>query len=231
MKFRLPLLLIGTFVAMPVLAWLAIAAVAGHARAAIRAAISSRGREALTFLELHEVLVALCAVGLLLAGAAWCWGLLLALAELAGGAPARWAAALPSPGLVRGLVLGCLGVSLVVGSPASAAPQDVGSAGSVRGTGPTLSARALAGLALPERRATGSPTVSTSRHLVVRPGDSLWSLAAQRLGPDAADAAIDRAWRRIAAANPGIAGHPHLIFPGTVLRVPPLDDPLRKDPP
>ncbi len=66
--------------------------------------------------------------------------------------------------------------------------------------------------------------------MVVRSGDTLWALAAQALPAGTRAAAIDRAWRRIAAANPDVTD-PHLIFPGTVLRVPPLHDLHRKDHP
>ena len=59
-------------------------------------------------------------------------------------------------------------------------------------------------------------------------GDTLWSIAADALGPDAAAAEIDAAWRVVATANRGVVDDPDLIFPGTELAMPPL--PHRKEP-
>ncbi|MET1021990.1 MAG: LysM domain-containing protein [Arthrobacter sp.] len=58
--------------------------------------------------------------------------------------------------------------------------------------------------------------------LTVRPGDSLWSLSAARLGPFASDVDIARDWPRLYQANRDIIGaNPHLLLPGQVLRIPP----------
>jgi LysM repeat protein len=58
---------------------------------------------------------------------------------------------------------------------------------------------------------------------VVEPGDCLWRIAAQRLGPGATNQAIDSAWRAIYAANRADVGDdPNLIHPGLVLTLPPL---------
>jgi nucleoid-associated protein YgaU len=57
----------------------------------------------------------------------------------------------------------------------------------------------------------------------VRPGDCLWVIAARRLPPSATNLAIDRGWRRIYEANAATIGpDPNLVFPGTVLRLPPF---------
>lgn len=57
--------------------------------------------------------------------------------------------------------------------------------------------------------------------LTVRAGDTLWGLAAERLGPTATDAEIDRAWRADYAVNAAVVGpDPDLIVPGQVLVVP-----------
>lgn len=57
--------------------------------------------------------------------------------------------------------------------------------------------------------------------VTVEPGDTLWGLAAERLGPTATDADIDRAWRADYAANAAVVGpDPDLILPGQVLAVP-----------
>jgi hypothetical protein len=57
--------------------------------------------------------------------------------------------------------------------------------------------------------------------VTVRPGDSLWSLAAARLGPLASDVDIAREWPRLYQANRTVIGEsPHLLRPGQVLKLP-----------
>ncbi|MFW5474626.1 LysM peptidoglycan-binding domain-containing protein [Knoellia sp. CPCC 206450] len=57
--------------------------------------------------------------------------------------------------------------------------------------------------------------------VVVHRGDTLWSIAAAHLGPDADDAEVARAWPRWFEANRDVIGHdPDLLLPGQVLRVP-----------
>ncbi|MGZ4459112.1 MAG: LysM peptidoglycan-binding domain-containing protein [Nocardioidaceae bacterium] len=89
----------------------------------------------------------------------------------------------------------------------------------------------LTGLRLPDRT-TGGPdradATTSSGSVRVRPGDSLWTIAARRL-PDATDAAVGAAWRAIARANADRIGpDPDLIYPGTLLRLP---DSLREERP
>jgi len=56
---------------------------------------------------------------------------------------------------------------------------------------------------------------------VVRRGDTLWSIAAGRLGPEAPAAEIDDEWHRWLAANRDVIGpDPDLILPGQLLRPP-----------
>src|SRR3954469_2297641 len=51
--------------------------------------------------------------------------------------------------------------------------------------------------------------------LVVRPGDSLWSLTARQLGPHASTARIAAGWPRLYDANRRVSGaDPNLIHPG-----------------
>ncbi len=60
----------------------------------------------------------------------------------------------------------------------------------------------------------------TATHVVV-PGDSLWSIAAHRLGAGASDAAVAAEWPRWYAANADvIGGDPDLVLPGQELVVP-----------
>ena len=86
----------------------------------------------------------------------------------------------------------------------------------------------------PDRRPTGDISlVSTtpapasgvatgeSQLVVVRPGDTLWDLAARHLGPEATDADVAEAWPTWYAANRAVIGDdPDLILPGQQLRIP-----------
>ncbi|MDQ0849526.1 hypothetical protein QFZ65_001464 [Arthrobacter sp. B3I9] len=57
--------------------------------------------------------------------------------------------------------------------------------------------------------------------VTVRAGDTLWSLAASRLGPLASDVDIAREWPRLYRENREVIGEsPHLLHPGQVLRLP-----------
>jgi len=73
--------------------------------------------------------------------------------------------------------------------------------------------------------ATGQPVEpqTTAEHGVrVRPGDSLWLVAAHRLGADASDADIAAEWPRWYAANRAVIGDdPARIEPGQMLDAPP----------
>lgn len=61
--------------------------------------------------------------------------------------------------------------------------------------------------------------------VVVHRGDSLWSIAARHLGPDATAEEISRAWPRWYSANAHRIGEdPHLILPGTRLTPPTRHD-------
>jgi len=72
----------------------------------------------------------------------------------------------------------------------------------------------------PARKA-GPSTQTSPGSVMVKPGDSLWSIAARLLGPEATDAAIETKLVAIwdmNAARIG-TGDPNLIFPGTRLRL------------
>ena len=67
----------------------------------------------------------------------------------------------------------------------------------------------------------GAPTRYTPVRHVVRPGDSLWAIAASELGPDAGETAIARRWPQWYAANAAAIGpDPDLIRPGQTLQAP-----------
>ncbi|MDT0213598.1 LysM peptidoglycan-binding domain-containing protein [Rothia sp. ARF10] len=74
-------------------------------------------------------------------------------------------------------------------------------------------------------RASGTDRPGANRpdadEVVVRRGDTLWSIAAAHLGADAEDAEVARAWPRWFEANRDVIGDdPDRILPGQVLRVP-----------
>jgi LysM repeat protein len=80
----------------------------------------------------------------------------------------------------------------------------VSAANEVRGAGPAVPKTSVAG----------------DDH-VVGPGDTLWSIAAEHLAPDADDVTIAREWPAWYAANVGTIGSdPNLLRPGQVLHPP-----------
>lgn len=125
----------------------------------------------------------------------------------------------------RRFVLTACGVALASGLLVPAHAADPPASGR-RDRGVAL----VQGLPLPDRpvsRRTAPPPRPTGRAgaervVVVQPGDSLWSLAADRLAADATDAEVVTAWRRLYAANRTVVGaDPDLVRPGQRLRVPP----------
>ena len=75
-----------------------------------------------------------------------------------------------------------------------------------------------AGWSPPGRR---RPAAHEDRAVVVRRGDTLWDIAARRLGPGASDAEIATAWHRWYAANAAAIGpDPDLLLPGRRLTPP-----------
>lgn len=121
-------------------------------------------------------------------------------------------------GSVRALLLAACGVAAIAG-PAAA----------TGGEGPAPS---LNGLPLPDRAtdatdatgATGAPADAPNdqRTVLVRPGDSLWAIAARTLGPGAAAADVASYWHRMHALNDAAIGaDPDLLQPGQQLRLPP----------
>lgn len=67
----------------------------------------------------------------------------------------------------------------------------------------------------------GSETGISDRTITVQPGDNLWSLAAEHLGPYATDVEIALEWPRWYEANKETIGpDAGLLLPGQVLRIP-----------
>jgi hypothetical protein len=80
----------------------------------------------------------------------------------------------------------------------------------------------LDGLPMPDRPA-GTPLVARGRPrlTIVRPGDTLWQIAARHLGPAPTEAQVAADWPRWYAANRSVIGDdPGFITPGTVLQAP-----------
>ena len=165
----------------------------------------------------ESALVRLCAL-VASAVTVWLWmGATLVTADAARGRrrPRR---GVPE-GVRRGVLVLC-GVAVTAGltSPALA----------VGGSAPDPGV--LAGLRLPERIAVSpvahaarpAPPPPSHEHVVVRPGDSLWSITERRLGAGATAGETARAWPLLYAANRDVVGpDPDLLEPGQRLVVPP----------
>lgn len=189
------------------------------------------------------IVIAWWAMSLAIAAAA-------AFLERSGNVRTASAAGKFAPAFMRRLALAAVGVELLTAplAAASTAPPDPGATAAASAT-PAASA-AWTPTAVPA--ATGTPAAPVAnpqwrplspvvepgplagrqlRHrqpadqaseVTVRPGDSLWSLSAARLGPFASDVDIALDWPRLYQANRDIiGGNPHLLRPGQVLRLPP----------
>jgi hypothetical protein len=185
---------------------------------------------------------------LTVAGAAlWCAALWLAIAlcfataaALPGrsGAFARAVAARLLPAVVMRAVAGFAGVSVLI-APVTAGGATTQAAAFARPTVPAPSwpvdpQHSRVRIGWPTDTPAPPPRRPRPRHAVapaaradseavvrVRPGDSLWLIAARRLGRHAADAEVADAWPRWYAANAQVVGgDPSLIRPGEVLRAP-----------
>lgn len=144
---------------------------------------------------------------------------LLALRGAAGHITAlgRWAGAFGEairPGIVRRLVAASLGLAIpTLASVGTAGASPLVKQSATAAGAPWVSA-APRGVA---------PQPSADHYVRVRPGDTLWDIAARGLPSGATAAAIARAWPRWYRANRQLIGpDPSLIRPGTRLRVPDL---------
>lgn len=164
----------------------------------------------------------------LLACASWLW-LVTALVctDAARGLP-RGRRGVPAG--VRRILMSACGVALVstLTAPAGAVPGSAAGDRSAPGAavqGLPLPDRATAaghvGLALARQARIAARPAPADPAVVVRPGDTLWSLAAADLPPGAGDAAVTRRWQQIYRANRGLVGpDPDLIQPRQRLRLP-----------
>ena len=207
--------------------------------------LAADGPSSLAALPLDQGLAGLCAT-VLLGGSTWLLGstAFVALTRLAGAlAPgSQWAARCARaaewscPAVARAAVVTLLG--LTVGTTTvGAALADSGPAAA--GASPGAS---LTGLPLPDRAIGAGAATSAARpgarprprEVVVRPGDSLWSIAEGLLGRAADDVEVTAAWHRLHRANRSRVDDPDLIRPGQHLVVPvPIASPApdREEPP
>lgn len=195
----------------------AVATVAALTPGAVAPTVRHLTRPGQVRADFADLLVTACAAGLLLA-LAWLWLVTtVTVIELATG---RFRA---GGGATRRLVLAACGAAVLAGTAAPALASGDRSP-------------VLAGLSLPDRTVSstevrpGAPSTRRAprpiavrpppapRDHVVRPGDSLWSIAEATPG---AAGSIDERWRAIWAANrPVIGDDPDLILPGQHLRLP-----------
>ncbi|WP_374457883.1 LysM peptidoglycan-binding domain-containing protein [Nocardioides sp.] len=189
----------------PLAVWGAVTFAATASVVAVPEAWQAAGPRA----DFADLLVAVCASAL--AGSlAWLWLITTTtvVGLLAGRRP-QW-----GTGATRRLVLVACGAAVVAGPalPAVAAG----------GEGTEL----LVGLALPDRATAPArpshhepaPAPQAQESYVVRPGDSLWSIA--RAHPASASD-VDERWRAIWRANHDVIGDdPDLILPGQALHLP-----------
>lgn len=161
-----------------------------------------------------DLLVTGCAAASLVA-AGWLWTLttdVVVRVLVAGGQ-----VAVRRPGPVRLLVLAACGAVALSATVAPASADD---------RRPVVP-RSLAGLPFPDRATNAAPPSNraekTRPELVrVRPGDSLWAIAEQRLGPRATVVELAAYWHRIYDRNADVIGaDPDLILPGQLLELPP----------
>jgi nucleoid-associated protein YgaU len=129
------------------------------------------------------------------------------------------------PGAPVAAVSPALDWPTAVSSPAATSPSPSASATPLPGT-PVPPTQAP-GTAVPPSVATASPVAPHRPHraaapgVVVRRGDSLWSIAAHALGPRATDAQVAQAWPQWWSANRAVVGaDPDLLHPGTPLSPP-----------
>jgi len=165
---------------------------------------------------------------------AWCsavllccvlWAWLMTALVLTEALRARSGGPLPDrrrgvPGGYRRLVLSTCGLVLAAGAttPALATPGPVhldSHATSLSSSTPTAAARA------PMHIQGGQTPAETGTGIVVRSGDSLWRLSAERLPQDADDATIAHAWHQLYETNSRLIGDdPDRIQPGQRLTRP-----------
>jgi nucleoid-associated protein YgaU len=217
----------------PALAAAFVSALAATATALGRAAVTEAGRlrqqrDGLAF----DDLVLCCALAVLAVTLGWlCLGALLSVTTWtlrAGQGHAGRLARRMTPAVCQRLLGSLCGAAVLAGSagvaPAAAAPPERDER-RVQGCTMRFCASEAMGLPLPDRPLStpvgGSPG-ATYPSVRVGPGDTLWAIAARHLPGPAENAETAAAWPRWFRTNRvRIGPDPHLIHPGTRLRVPP----------
>lgn len=178
----------------------------------------------LTKLPFDEALVGICSIAVVGCGA---WMFLVtavsvtqvvvqvARSESTGARRIPRLATRMCPRLIQRIVLAGCGVALTT-SLASPATADQG--------GP------LGGLAMPDRTVGRHLAKPEHTRIKVTAGSSLWSIAEAALPDEAGNAEITAAWHALHRTNSDRVGNdPDLIFPGTTLQIPDLNEHDRKD--
>ena len=173
----------------------------------------------------------------------WCVALWLGIGLLAtaacqgGGQRGRIARAVSGyllPAVMRRMLAGAVGIGAVLSPVALAAPANAATAVADSAAAPVLPVPLWpvdivrsahdADTPLWPVSTTGAPTPPTARgstSVTVQPGDSLWSIAQQQLGPRATPARTTAMWHHWFHANRHVIGDdPSLIHPGQVLHAP-----------
>jgi nucleoid-associated protein YgaU len=168
------------------------------------------------------------------ATAAWgCSGWLALLVVLTGlgrlpgvvGSRSRSVAARLAPAAVRSLLRVAVGTAVTASVVSGSAAWADGAGSLDWPTTPVATQpRAATPAAALDRVATHPHPLAAAvppSAVVVQPGDSLWAIAAHRLGRGATDRQVAQAWPQWWAANRVVVGeHPDLIRPGTRLTPP-----------
>lgn len=197
--------------------WLLVTTAVLGTWAALADAVASLASSAPWHGTFEDLLVAVASAALV-ACTGWLW--LLTTATVVG-LVHGWTPDTAPRGLTRRLVLAACGAAVVAGV-ASPALAGAGS-GDQSLVGLPMPDRAVADRVVSVARPAPKPEpepepVTVSRppaSVTVRAGDSLWSIAAARLGPGADVVEIDAAWRDLYDANrDAIGSDPDLIRPG-----------------
>ena len=159
------------------------------------------------------VVVAVWAVGAVLLG--WLRRL---PGRLGRAADRAWAWLVPAA--LRAALISASGAAVVASSAAAAdAPAPATTARLEVGRPVTSAVAVPAALGSASSAAASADAPAQSR--VVAPGDSLWAIAAQHLGPGATPAQVAAEWPRWYASNRDVVGgDPDLLRVGTVLEAP-----------
>ena len=203
----------------PLTVWVVVTTGAIATTRTVPGAWSEMG-DAATYDRVLALLVAACSTGLALA-LGWLWVITTTtVTGLLAGRPG------PRDGATRRLVLLACGVAVVAGTVTVTPALAAGGDGRELLAGLTLPERAVAPPPPPARQTRQTPQARHRPTYVVRPGDSLWSIAHDHPDPDYDAASVDQRWRAIWLANREVVGDdPDLIIPGQALRLPTTQDP------